>query len=458
MNGNNSWTIATAGQASRDGRLSPTSLLDLHLQRIAYDEPSYRTFILIMEEEARAQARQAEQELKNGVDRGPLHGIPISVKDMIAYAGIPMTNGSGRTLPFKPSVHAHIVTQLLEAGAVIIGKSHLHEFAYAKHHPAYGATSNPYHSGRLPGGSSSGSAAGVAAEFALGSIGTDSAGSIRVPASFCGVVGFKPTTNRLSLAGITPLAPSLDHAGIITRTCEDASLLFDELVLKPNVTTKETDSRIRRQPLTAPPRFGVPLAYLKSTTDSEVRDAVLEVVRTLEVHGATVEWLPIDLPIQEIREKTWTILHYEAYSTHSNLLPDWAEGYSETLRSNLRVGQAITEADYKDCLSWRDSSSRLIDQLFTDIDVILTPTCPVTAGPIHDTSAKRHANGEFTPLANMWGLPALTLPIGLSQIGLPIGLQLTGRQDKDHIVLAAGVFIEQILDAAGLWQLQSLGL
>ncbi|MFF2908482.1 amidase [Paenibacillus sp. NPDC057934] len=453
MKDNTSWTIATAGQALRDGRLSPSSLLDLHLQRIAYNEPHYRTFILIMEEDARAQARQAEQELRNGVDRGPLHGIPISVKDMIAYAGIPMTNGSGRTPPFKPSIHAHIVEQLLEAGAVIIGKSHLHEFAYGKHHPAYGATANPYHPDRLPGGSSSGSAAGVAAGFALGSIGTDSAGSIRVPASFCGVVGFKPTTNRLSLAGITPLTPSLDHAGIITRTCEDAALLFNELILSTNVTPKETDGRIQRQPLTTPSRFGVPIAYLQSTTDPEVRAAVLEVVRALEGQGATVEWLPTDLPIQEIKEKTWSILHYEAYSTHSNLLMDWAEGYSEPLRSNLRLGQAITEADYNHCLSWRDSSAHLIDQLFTGIDVILTPTCPVTAGPIHNTSTNRLANGEFTPLANLWGLPALTLPIGLSQDGLPIGLQITGRQGEDRSVLAASVYIEQILDAAKLWQL-----
>ncbi|MFC3746214.1 amidase [Paenibacillus sp. GCM10012306] len=453
MKDNTSWTIAAAGQALRDGRLSPLSLLDLHLQRIANNEPRYHTFILLMEEEARAQARQAEQELRNGLDRGPLHGIPISVKDMIAYAGIPMTNGSGRTPPFKPSIHAHIVEQLLEAGAVIIGKSHLHEFAYGKHHPAYGATTNPYHSGRLPGGSSSGSAAGVAAGFALGSIGTDSAGSIRVPASFCGVVGFKPTTNRLSLSGITPLAPSLDHAGIITRTCEDASLLFDELVLNPNITPKETDNRIRRQPVTAPSRFGVPLSYLQSTTDPEVRAAVLEVVRTLEGQGATVEWLLNDLPILEIKEKTWSILHYEAYSTHSNHLSDWAEGYSEPLQSNLRVGQAITEAEYKDCLSWRDSSFHLIDQLFTGIDVILTPTCPVTAGPVHSTTANRPANGEFTPLANLWGLPALTLPIGLSQEGMPIGLQLTGRQGDDRSVLAAGVYIEQLLDAAKLWQL-----
>ncbi|OBZ18450.1 hypothetical protein A8L34_02375 [Bacillus sp. FJAT-27264] len=453
MNGSTSWTIATAGQALRDGRLSPSSLLDLHLQRIAYDEPRYRTFILIMEEEARTQARQAEQELRNGLDRGPLHGLPISVKDMIAYVSIPMTNGSGRTPPFKPSIHAHIVEQLLEAGAVIIGKSHLHEFAYGKHHPAYGATANPYHPGRLPGGSSSGSAAGVAAEFALGSIGTDSAGSIRVPASFCGVVGFKPTTNRLSLAGITPLAPSLDHAGIITRTCEDASLLFDELVLNPNITPKETDNRIRRQSVTAPSRFGVPIAYLQSTTDPEVRAAVLEVVRALEGQGATVEWLLNDLPILEIKEKTWSILHYEAYSTHSNHLSDWAEGYSEPLRSNLRVGQAITEAEYKDCLSWRDSSFHLIDQMFTGIDVILTPTCPVTAGPVHSTSANRPANGEFTPLANLWGLPALTLPIGLSQEGMPIGLQLTGRRGEDRSVLATGVYIEQLLDAAKLWLL-----
>ncbi|WP_161601368.1 amidase [Paenibacillus luteus] len=453
MNRSLPWTIASAGRAFREGRLSPSSLLDLHLQRIAYDEPLHRTFIAIMEEEARTQAWQAEQELKSGLDRGPLHGIPISVKDMIAYAGIPMTNGSGRTPPYIPSTHAHIVKKLLRAGAVIIGKSHLQEFAYGKHHPAYGSVSNPYDSDRLPGGSSSGSAAGVAAQFALGSIGTDSAGSVRVPASFCGVAGFKPTANRLSLEGVTPLAPSLDHAGIITRTCEDASLLFNELDMGTGMTHRESDCIALGQPVTAPPRFGVPLAYLQTEIDPDVRDAILKVVRILERQGPIIQWLPNDLPIQEIKDKTWTILHYEAFSTHSSLLLDWAEGYSDPLRNNLKLGQAIAEADYNHCLSWRDTSFSWMDQMFTEIDVILTPTCPVTAGPINDANPIRPSNGEFTPLANLWGLPALTLPIGLSRDGMPIGLQITGLQGADNDVLAAGLYIEHILDMTELWKL-----
>ncbi|WP_171056029.1 amidase [Paenibacillus sinopodophylli] len=456
MNRNFPWTIASAGRAFRDGSLTPSSLLNLHLQQIEYDDTSYRTFITIMKEEALMQARQSEQELKSGLDRGPLHGISLSVKDMIAYAGIPMTNGSGRTPPYIPSTHAYIVQQLLEAGAIIIGKSHLQEFAYGKHHPEYGSVLNPYHSSRLPGGSSSGSAAGVAAQFALGSIGTDSAGSIRVPSSFCGVVGFKPSINRLSLAGVTPLAPSLDHAGIITNSCEDASLLFGELDLATSATyktQKESDHKSLQQHANTLPRVGVPLAYLKSMTEPEICEAVLKVVHTLEKHGAITQWLHDELPIQQIKDQTWAILHYEAFSTHSNLLLDWASGYSDPLQNNLRIGQAIAETDYKQCLTWRDASYSLIEQLFGEIDVLITPTCPVTAGPIHDVKPNRPANGEFTPLANLWGLPALSLPIGLSHDGMPIGLQITGLQGADWKVLAAGVFIEQILDREKLWLL-----
>ncbi|GGG60409.1 amidase [Paenibacillus radicis (ex Gao et al. 2016)] len=431
------WTIASAGRAFRDGSLSPVALLDLLLGRISQDEPRYRTFITVMAEEARTQALQAEKELESGFDRGPLHGIPISVKDLIRYAGVPLSNGSGRKSPFIPDTHAYLVEQLLEVGAVIIGKSHLHEFAYGKHHPAYGAVQNPYDIGRLPGGSSSGSAAGVAAGFALGSIGTDTAGSVRVPASFCGTAGFKPTPGRISLEGITPLAPSLDHAGVITLNAEDAALLFQVL--------DSGSGHAKQQHAVVQPRFGVSLAYLEVTTEPEVRDAIQNAVHALELQGASVQWLDTEVPIQDIKEKTWTILHYEAHATHRNLLQDWTEGYSEPLRSNLRTGEAVTDKEYMDCLTWRDSAVHIIDHLFADIDVLITPTCPVTAGPIDALIPGRPANGEFTPLANLWGLPALTLPIGLSQEGIPIGMQLTGRREADWHVLDAGIYVENLL-------------
>ncbi|WDH85296.1 amidase [Paenibacillus urinalis] len=458
---NDQWTIAAAGRAFRSGELSPVQLLESLLQRIRNEDDRYRSFLHLMEDEARAQAAQAERELRDGRDRGPLHGIPVSVKDMIAYAGVPLTNGSGRSPVPVPEAHARVVAKLLEAGSVIIGKAHLYEFAYGRPHPAFGWTLNPLRPGRLPGGSSSGSAAGIAAGFALGSIGTDSAGSVRVPASFCGVAGFKPSAGRLSLDGITPLAPSLDHAGVLARTCEDVSLLFNVLAersdekgtrlmeesaenrMRLNVEVEQPGIRARatEKPLT----IGVATDYLDAEAEPEIRDAILGVVQTMEKAGFRVKRLNTELPISEVKEKTWTILHYEAYRTHTEKLTDWAKGYSERMRNSLEAGRAITTSDYDVCLSWRDSHRSLVDSLFEEIDVLVSPTCPVTAGPIPAGKPGGPANGEFTPLANLWGLPALSLPAGLSSEGLPIGLQLTGRRGDDELVLAAGSLFERFV-------------
>lgn len=434
---NAAWTIRSAGQAFRSGKLSPTDLLESLLRTIKAKDSELRAFLRVMEDEARAQAAQAERELRAGYDRGPLHGIPVSVKDMIAYAGVPLTNGSGRFPAYVPEAHATVVGKLLEAGAVIVGKANLYEFAYGRPHPSLGWTRNPLRPDRLPGGSSSGSAAGIAAGFALGSIGTDSAGSVRVPASFCGVAGFKPTAGRLDLDGITQLAPSLDHAGVLARTCEDAALLFAAL--------DERAALNAAPPTPKAPTIGVATDYVEATAEPEIRDAAASAVRAMENAGFRVKRLSTGLPIRDVKEKTWTILHYEAYRTHGEKLADWAEGYSDGLRRSFEMGRSIAEADYAACLSWRDEHRLAVDKLFEDIDALVSPTCPVTAGPIPTGKPGYPANGEFTPLANLWGLPALSLPAGFSPEGMPIGMQLTGRREDDERVLEIGVLCERLI-------------
>ncbi len=312
-----------------------------------------------------------------------------------------MTNGSGRFPAYVPDAHAAVIAKLLEAGAVVVGKAHLYEFAYGRPHPTLGWTRNPLRPDRLPGGSSSGSAAGIAAGFALGSIGTDSAGSVRVPASFCGVAGFKPTAGRLGLDGITPLAPSLDHAGVLARTCEDAALLFAALDERAGLNAARPTPRTPRKPT-----IGVATDYMEATAEPEIRDAAANAVRTMENAGFRVKRLNTGLPIRDVKEKTWTILHYEAYRTHAEMLADWAEGYSDGLRRSFELGRSITEAEYAACLSWRDEHRPAVDKLFEGIDALVSPTCPVTAGPIPAGKPGGPANGEFTPLASM-GLAGL---------------------------------------------------
>ncbi|MEW9700524.1 amidase [Paenibacillus sp. SI8] len=446
-------TIQEAAHAFRTGIQSPLELLNVIIDRIHRFEPKLNTFISVWENEARAQALRAEKELRNGRDRGPLHGIPISLKDMIAYAEKETTNGSRRLPAFVPQQHATVTQKLLDAGAVLIGKSHLHEFAYSPPHPHYGWTRNPWDPSRIPGGSSSGSAAGLRAGFALGAIGTDSAGSIRVPASFCGVVGFKPTYGRISRYGVTPLSPTLDHVGLLAASCEDISSLVEAVAgydrydgATSTHLADRTTLSLRKLESLEGITLGVPDAYLKSGTEPDIRAAIIEALRQMEQAGAQLVPIELGVSLEEIKEITWSLLHAEAHRTHRDVLQDWSAGYSAKLQANLENGREYSDPQtYKTIFQLYEKTRQRIFQALDQTDALITPTCPVVAGHLTGPPSKNRAsNGEFTPLANLCGLPAISVLAGFSGDGLPIGMQITGRLHEDGTVLSIGHFYEQL--------------
>ncbi|MGG1660279.1 amidase [Brevibacillus sp. NRS-1366] len=439
MDGPINSSILKTADSLRRRIYSPVELVQAYLNRIETYEPVLNTFRIVLIEQALEAARQVEREWHQGFDRGPLHGIPVTLKDNIALTGVPMTNGSAFT-SFIPTKSAPVVKALTEAGSVIVGKTHMSEFAYGDFHPVLPAVRNPWHPGYLPGGSSSGAAAGIAAGFALGALGTDTAGSVRVPACFCGTVGFKPTFGRLSLRGITPLAPSLDHVGILAGSCTDTEILFQ-------VLTNEVHYRPEPRPIRKL-RFGILESCFEAPTDPETAKAVWETLEILRREGAELISLrPLDLPIALVKQTTWTILLAEAYRIHKLKLKNDAGFYGRSLISSLEKGQEILPEEYACALAWREQAKNVVSRLWDLVDAIVIPTCPWAARPLGSSSPDgKTVNGEFTPFDNLWGLPALSVPVGYTREGLPIGMQITCQAGADELVLAIGKYIEGALN------------
>jgi len=430
--------IPSIAQAYRTGELTPTELVTACLARIQQYDLQLHSFRHVMDRQAGAQALAYEEEFRAGVYRSPLHGIPITIKDNIAIADEPMTNGTGPTHTLTPKQHAPVVQRLLSAGAILIGKSHLHAYAYGAHHPYYEPVVNPWDSLCLPGGSSSGAAAGIAAAFAFGAIGTDTAGSVRVPASFCGVAGFKPSHGQLDMTGITPLSPTLDHIGIIARSAADIRVIYESLV--PHSNRNSTLVGLERL------RLGIALPYWSSPTEPETARILKQVVARLENAGATCVELPFSFTIADIKKAAWTILHYEAYTLWGQRDLEWQYGGGVQFVTNLERGRQISSREYRAALDFREQLQAVFTEIWSTIDLWIAPTCPWPAKPLNaPKSANDTVNGEYTPLANMLGAPALSVNAGFSSAGMPIGLEIVGPFGHDDQVLALGIQLEQLL-------------
>jgi aspartyl-tRNA(Asn)/glutamyl-tRNA(Gln) amidotransferase subunit A len=444
-------SILETGELLRRGTVSPLELTSECLTRIEKLNPALNAFITVTVESALAQARQAEAEIRRGEWRGPLHGIPLGLKDIVDTAGILTTAAS---LMFKdrvPTEDAEVVRRLKAAGAVLLGKQNLHEFAYGASSmvSAFGEVRNAWNKGHIVGGSSGGSATAVAAGMGYGAIGTDTAGSIREPSALCGVVGLKPTYGRVSARGVIPLSVSLDHVGPIGRSVGDVAAILAAIAGHDAADTASVDAPVEDyvaalrenfQPL----RVGVPRKFFFDDMDKEVAAATTHALSGLAALGAEIR----DIELQVSTDRS--LQSGESYAFHAEFATRNPELYQpETLRRIL-TGKNVSPEALLECRRELERERREIASVFSDIDVLVTPTTPIPAPGIAEL---KQDPGLLRPREllllrntrpiNVWGLPAISVPCGFTEGGLPIGLQIVGPHWGEARVLQVAYAYEQ---------------
>jgi aspartyl-tRNA(Asn)/glutamyl-tRNA(Gln) amidotransferase subunit A len=455
-------TIREAARLLRARKVSSVELTRAALLRAERLDPQLHAFITLTPEMAMEQALAADRALRRpsrvGDRLGLLHGIPVTIKDNYRTKDVRTTAGSRILAEFVPSNDAKAVARLREAGAVFLGKTNMNEFAYGIHglNPHYGDVRNPWNVERTTGGSSSGSAACVAAGIGFASVGTDTGGSLRIPASFCGIVGFKPTHGRVNVSGIVPLARTLDHAGPLTRTVDDAEIIFGVMRDdKPRAARTAT-----RRGTLGKLRIGWPKNYFFARLDAEVETAIAATVKQMEaLEARTVE---VQIPCVEewvAPSTTLALADASGYHVGEGYFPARAAEYSDDVRKRLEMGMGVAAADYlvaRDRARW--SAIVVLETVFEDeeLDVIVAPATPMVAPRVGELGVK--VGGETVALrtavvdanrpANFTGSPAIALPCGFSGDGMPIGLQLIGRRGGDDELLAVAREFERAMD----WQ------
>jgi aspartyl-tRNA(Asn)/glutamyl-tRNA(Gln) amidotransferase subunit A len=434
--------VELASRLKRKG-VSPVELTRACLDRIEKLNPTLNAFITVLADSALAEARMAETEIARGEWRGPLHGIPIALKDIIDTAGTCTTAGSALFQHRVPTEDAEVVRRLRQAGAVILGKNNLHEFAYGGSSLVsfFGDVHNPRNERHIAGGSSGGSAAAVASGLCYAAIGTDTAGSIREPAALCGCVGFKPTYGRVSARGVIPLSWSLDHVGPLAATVGDAAIVLQAIAgydsLDPcsaDVPVTDYTSALRDGVKNL--RVGVPRKHFYDGLDDEVRAAVEQALVVIGKMVADVREVKIEVPEDR------TVQAAESFAYHAENVARTPELYQpETLR-RLRSGENISTAQYIQRRRELDQERRKAHDFFAEVDLLLTPTMPMPAPAIadlkKDSAALRPAELALlrnTRPFNVWGLPAISVPCGFTKNGLPIGLQIAGAHWREDLVL-----------------------
>jgi aspartyl-tRNA(Asn)/glutamyl-tRNA(Gln) amidotransferase subunit A len=439
--------------------ISPVELTDAYLARIEQWNPHLNAYLTVMADDARATARQAEAELTARTDRGPLHGIPLGLKDLLATAGVRTTAGSKILADWVPTEDATVVRRLRAAGAVLLGKCAMTEFATGHaHNPHYGPTRNPWNLECTPGGSSSGSGAAVASGLAAAALGSDTACSIRQPASYCGIVGLRPSQGRVSTAGVVPLARSFDTVGPLARSVEDAALVLAAIAgadpadwAMPPVPVGDY-----RAVLTAGLqglRVGVPRAYFWDRLDGDVAAAVEAALRVLAQLGAEVR--DLDLPgVDDAVDARGLIHSTEAHAYHAAWLRERPDDYSPDVHERVTAGRDTTGAALADAHSRLARFGADVNALFETVDVLAAPTTPTPAWPFDATDVTlngvtepyRASGLRLTVPFTALGGPSLSVPCGFSTAGLPIGLQLAGRRFDEATVLRVGHAFEQATD------------
>jgi aspartyl-tRNA(Asn)/glutamyl-tRNA(Gln) amidotransferase subunit A len=435
-------TLLEAARALRDGKASATELTRDALDRIARLNPALNAFLTVVDPPRVSDALRAAAP-------GALQGIPIAHKDCFATKGIRTTGGSKILADRVPDHDAEIVTRLAEAGAVMLGKTNLHELCYGitSTNPHFGAVHNPWDLERIPGGSSGGSAAAVAAGLVFASTGTDTGGSIRLPASFCGVVGLKPTYGAISRRGCLPLGITLDHVGPIARTVRDVAAVFEAMGGEATIADQAdvTDLRI-----------GVPENFFFDRLAPEITASIRHAVQTVAALGAQVR--EVHVPgMEELNALGRLILSAEAASLWKKQLASRPEDFGEDVRAALEKGCTVLAADYLEAQRSRRVLSRKLATLWSDIDCLLTPVTPTTAPRIGEAvirigGVEEDVRVGSTRLArpfNVLGWPALAMPCGFSETGLPIGLQLVAAPGNEALLFRAGSALEDALGLVG---------
>jgi aspartyl-tRNA(Asn)/glutamyl-tRNA(Gln) amidotransferase subunit A len=431
--------------------VSPVEATGACLERISSTEERLNSFITVMADEAKREASAAAEEIAAGRYRGPLHGVPIGLKDLVTVAGVRMTAGSKIMADHVADEDAEITKRFSAAGAIIIGKLNMHEFAYGATgvNPHYGPAHNPWDRERITGGSSSGSGSAVAAGQCFGAIGTDTGGSIRIPASLCGVVGLKPTFGRVSRRGIIPLSWSLDHAGPLTRSVEDSAIVLQAIAGHDPLDESSDDEAVpdyRRDIREGVKglRVGVPDSFFFDALDPEVEAAVRTAIKTLEAEGAAI--VPISLPrIEEIPSAVTALMLPEPLAYHQKWLNERPDDYGESVRFRLELATTVPAVTYVQAQRFREVVVReWREQVFSKVDVLACPTTPIPAPPIEEGQLSTTFNLiRLTNPLNFMGAPCVSVPCGFSEGGLPIGLQIVGRWFDEATVLRVGHAYEQ---------------
>ena len=443
--------LQAASELIHSRRASSVDLVGACLDRVARHDRELGAFITLTAESAIAEAKRADADLANGVDRGPLHGIPVALKDLYDTAGVRTTGGSRIFADRVPERDCAVVEKLRAAGAVFVGKLNLHEWALGvtNQNPHFGPACNPWDTTRIPGGSSGGSAIAVASGFCYLSPGSDTGGSIRIPASLCGVAGLKPTYGRVSLRGVIPLAWTLDHSGPLARTVGDLALALSAIAghdpLDPSSSdTPSEDYGAGIEDGAKDVRVIIPTNHFFDDIDPEVDAAVREAARVLISLGASVAELT--LPRADLISAQRAILLTDAAAYHREHLRERAADIGADVLTRLRTGQTFTGTEY--ALARRDQSElrREWFGILHEHDVILSPTTPIAA-PAREgqdaVAAAQRLTANTAPF-NLTGLPAISIPCGFTQSGLPIGLQLAAGPWRERLLLRVARAYEHV--------------
>jgi len=434
-------TVESASAALRARRMSVRELTQETLAQIESLNPRINALITVTAEAALDRAGELDREIAAGQIRGPLHGIPVVHKDCLYTAGVRTTGGSRIFADFVPDRDAAAVARLDRAGAITVGKAGMHELAYGvtSNNPHFGAVRNPWDTERIPGGSSGGSAAAVAAGMALGATGTDTGGSIRIPASFCGVVGLKPTYDRVDRTGVMPLAVTLDHVGPIAGTVRDVALLFGALAEGHASGAEEK------------PRMGVPENYFFDRVDSKVAELVRAAARKAEALGA--RFAPVRLPDAEALNVVGRVIQLSEASAIFERYLARREDIGDDVLALIEQGRLIPATDYVNAQRLRRALARDFAKVWTEVDCLIAPVTPVLPPSIGEMSVTINGASEDVRIActrlarplNVLGWPALAMPCGRSKSDLPIGMQLIGPPGREDVLLRVGAALEDAL-------------
>lgn len=446
-------TIADAAPRIARGELRAEKLAEDCLSKIETLNPKLNAFITVLGFQALADARKADQEIAAGRYLGPLHGIPVSLKDLVDLAGTPTTAGSLVRRDHRAAKDAVVTARLRAAGAIFVGKTNLHEFAFGttSEDSGFGFARNPVDPERSPGGSSGGSAIAIATGMSLGTVGTDTGGSIRIPAAACGVVGLKPEWGEISASGVVPLSRQLDHVGPLAQTVMDAWLQFNAMCPE----TRRWVSAIEAVPLKGL-RLAIPAGYLFDRLDADVESQVLNTIDRLRGAGVTVT----ESTIPHANDMAAIYLHLvfgDAAEYHASTLETHPQDYTPNVRLRLEMARYVLAEDYIRALRGRAVIAREVDRALDGVDALVLPSLAIPAPPIGAATmpVKGGADTVRTLMLrcsqpfNLSGHPAISLPCGTTPAGLPIGLQLVGHKGATPALVQTALAVERAIANAG---------